>query len=248
KLTTFDYEELDRRKLARYGVNGTATESQTSYDYDAGNRLRTITDSVAGTTTLEPDGLDRLHVVTTPQGKITYGYDAAGRRRSIGGSFGRTAIPQPFGPATYDDANRLTTLGSTALSYDSDGNLISDGTTTNTWDARGQLAGVSGPSGAVQFRYDAFGRRVAKTAAGTTTSYLYDGDNPVQEIVGGIVRANILAGPGTDDYLARIDGTGTRTYLTDALGSTIALGDPSGTLAAQYTYDPFGATSVTGQD
>jgi RHS repeat-associated protein len=335
KLTTFDYDELDRRKLARYGVNGTAAESQTSYDYDAGNRLRTITDSVAGTTTLEPDGLDRLHVVTTPQGKVTYGYDAAGRRRSIqvdgqpaigydyndadqpttitrgsdtvgyeyddggklktlrlpsgyrqvydyddanqvtgityrhgdaalgaieygydaagrrtvvGGSFGRTAIPQPFGPATYDDANRLTTLGSTALSYDSDGNLISDGTSTNTWDARGQLAGVSGPSGAVQFRYDAFGRRIAKTAAGTTTSYLYDGDNPVQEIVGGSVRANILAGPGTDDYLARIDGTGTRTYLTDALGSTIALGDPSGTLAAQYTYDPFGATSVTGQD
>ena len=36
-----------------------------------------------------------------------------------------------------------------------------------------------------------------------------------------------------------------RNFLTDLLRSTIALADPSGTLQTQYSYDPFGNTSVS---
>ena len=41
----------------------------------------------------------------------------------------------------------------------------------------------------------------------------------------------------------RTDSAGNRNFLTDALGSTVALTDSTGVVQTQYTYDPFGATS-----
>ena len=62
---------------------------------------------------------------------------------------------------------------SPSLTYDQDGNLTSDGTTTYTWDARNQLGSTSGPA-AASFSYDASGRRTKKAIAGATTKFLYD--------------------------------------------------------------------------
>ena len=44
----------------------------------------------------------------------------------------------------------------------------------------------------------------------------------------------------------RTDSVGVRSLLPDALGSTVALGDGTGTLQTQYTYEPFGMTTQTG--
>jgi hypothetical protein len=64
---------------------------------------------------------------------------------------------------------------------------------------------------------------MSKTISGTTTQYLYDGLNPIQELNGtGGVVANLLTGLGVDEYFARTD-TATSTFLSDALGSTIGL-------------------------
>ena len=41
---------------------------------------------------------------------------------------------------------------------------------------------------------------------------------------------------------------GTRTLLTHALGSTVALTDDTGALTMEYAYEPFGATTETGAD
>jgi len=147
--------------------------------------------------------------------------------------------------ATYDTANQQLTFGSQALTYDSNGNLTSDGTNIYTWSARNQLIGINGASVAANFSYDAFGRRVLKTINGATTNFVYDSDNPVQEITGASTT-NLLTGLGIDEYFTRTDAVGTSTFLTDALGSTLALADPAGSLQAQYTYEAFGGTSVTG--
>jgi RHS repeat-associated protein len=82
-----------------------------------------------------------------------------------------------------------------------------------------------------------------QNAAGT--SFLYDGANAAQELSGGTVTANLLSG-GVDEIFSRTDGSGLFTPLKDALGSTVALVDPSGNLQTSYTYDPYGGTSVTG--
>ncbi len=88
----------------------------------------------------------------------------------------------------------------------------------------------------------------AKSRVGaTTTNYLYDDLNPVQEIRGGVPIANLLGGLGVDEIFTRTDASGTANFLTDALGSTLALADSTGTIQTQYTYEPFGNTIASGQ-
>ena len=81
-----------------------------------------------------------------------------------------------------------------SFSYDDNGNLTSDGVRTYTWNARNQLASLTGPVNG-SFAYDGFGRRRSKTIGGTTTQFLYDGFNPVQELSSGTPTANLLTGP-----------------------------------------------------
>jgi RHS repeat-associated protein len=179
-------------------------------------------------------------------GELTYGYDQAGRRTSVGGSSARVAIPDPLTGGSYDDADQLTARGGTSFTYDDDGNLTGDGTTTYTWDARGRLAGIARPGLAAAFAYDAMGRRVGRTINGATVGYLHDGDTPVQELDGTTATANLLTG-GTDAYYARTDAGGTKSFLTDALGSTVGLAGDDGPPATEYTYEPFGAAEATGE-
>jgi RHS repeat-associated protein len=94
--------------------------------------------------------------------------------------------------------------------------------------------------------YDAFGRRVQKIVNGTSTQFLCDLWNPIQELQGGTPSANLLSGLGIDQYFQRTDSSGPSSYLTDALGSTLALASSTGALTTSYTYDPFGSTTVAG--
>jgi RHS repeat-associated protein len=81
---------------------------------------------------------------------------------------------------------------------------------------------------------------------GLVPLFVYDELNPVQEKAGATVTANLLTGLGIDEFFTRTDGVGVRALLPDALGSTIALGDSTGTLQTQYTYEPFGYATQTG--
>src|SRR5881296_3935777 len=51
---------------------------------------------------------------------------------------------------------------------------------------------------------------------------------------------------GIDEVFQRTDSAGARSFLTDALGSTLALTDSTGTAQTSYTFEPIGNTSVTG--
>ncbi|MBI3812686.1 MAG: RHS repeat-associated core domain-containing protein [Nitrospirae bacterium] len=135
----------------------------------------------------------------------------------------------------------LKTSGGTTLTYDANGNMMNDGTKTYTWDVRNRLASMTGAS----FVYDALGRRTSKTI-GSSTNFLYDGRNPVQELSGTTPTANLLTGLGIDQFFNRTDSSGTKTLLTDPLGSTVALTDTAGTVQTEYTYEPFGKTTTTG--
>jgi RHS repeat-associated protein len=161
----------------------------------------------------------------------------------VTGSSARTGLPLPVLSSVYNTDNQLTQWGTAGLTYDANGNMLSDGTNSFTWDARNHLASMN--MGGESFQYDAFGRRVAKTVLGATTNYLYDGVKPVQELSGTTPTANLLSG-GIDEAFSRTDSIGTANFLADALGSTLAQTDSSGNTFAQYTYEPFGNTTGTG--
>jgi RHS repeat-associated protein len=98
------------------------------------------------------------------------------------------------------------------------------------------------------FVYDGLGRREKKTINSNLTEFLFDGINPVQESSGATILANIGSGLRIDELITRTDvATSTASYfLADALGSTLALTDNSGTIQTEYTYEPFGASTTTG--
>jgi RHS repeat-associated protein len=219
----FTYDVANRRTSLTL-PNGV----EMSYSYDSGSELTGINYQLAGASL----------------GNLTYAYDADGRRTQVGGSWASTGMPLPVSTTAYNAANELTQWGTANLFYDANGNMTSDGTNSFTWDARNQLASVN--SGIDTFQYDPFGRRLQKVINGTATSFLYDGLNPVQELSGTTVTANLLTGLSVDEYLARTDASGTSNFLADALGSTLALADPTGTVQTQYTYDPFGSTTLQG--
>ena len=133
--------------------------------------------------------------------------------------------------------------GST-IGYDANGNMAGDGVHTYTWNARNQLSMIDSGNTA-SFGYDTYGRRISKTATGQATGFLYNVANTTQELNGGTPTANILNG-GTDEFFQRADASATTVPLTDALGSVLALANTSGALQTNYTYDPFGGTTVAG--
>jgi RHS repeat-associated protein len=189
---------------------------------------------------------------TTVLGNLTYEYDKNGNRIKTGGSFARTGLPQAITSTAYNAVNHQTTFGDKTLTYDDNGNLTSitdsTGTTTYTWNARNQLTGISGPGVSATIVYDGLGRREKKTINSAVTEFLYDGLNPVQETSGSTVLANILPGLGIDEFLTRTDVVAgvTGAFLTDALGSPVAVTDNNGAVQTEYTYEPFGRTTVSG--
>jgi RHS repeat-associated protein len=181
-----------------------------------------------------------------PLGDIAYQYDAAGNRLGVGGSFARTLLPDAVATATYDAANRQLAFGGATMGYDANGGLVMltdvGGATQFGWDARGRLASLVTPSTSAAFTYDALGRRVERHVGGGTTAYVYDGVDVVDELLGAST-VSYLRTLAIDEPLSR---GASEFYLADALGSTMALTTPDGTLETQYTYSPFGDTAIAG--
>ncbi len=100
---------------------------------------------------------------------------------------------------------------------------------------------MSTSDGSGVYSYDAFGRRVSRSVAGVSTSYLHDRANPVL-----VNDEFLLAGLRVDEIFASITASGTTSYLTDALGSTVALTDESGASIASFAYEPYGKATRTG--
>jgi YD repeat-containing protein len=216
---TVDYTYDDAGRRATMTVAG---QTAVSYTYDNADRLTGITQGSASiavsydaanrrTSLTLPNGIvvesaydddSQLTGLTyklsgTTTGDLTYGYDASGRRVSMGGSYARTNLPAALTSATYDDANQIATWAGTSFTYDDNGNLTSDGSKAYSWNARNELTGISGGVSA-SFAYDAVGRRRSRSVGSTTTQFLYDGLNPVEELASGTPTANLLTGLGIE--------------------------------------------------
>ncbi len=183
-----------------------------------------------------------------------YQYDAIGNRQAD--------IANDL--TTLYEANPLNQYASVLPSagppaYDADGNMISNGTFSYTWDAENRLAEVrSNGAAIVRNTYDFMGRRVRKTTATATNTFLYDGWLLVREqsASGGNLTTNsylwgldlsgsLQGAGGVGGLLCRIegrDGSPSRPLFSfsDANGNVTGLVDTNGSIAAHYEYDPYG--------
>lgn len=263
---SYQYDAADR--LALRQIAGYPDQVYTYYDndliktvvrgdqnytfvFDPGSRLKTLTWASGLNVGYLYDNNGNPTSIKYSQGvgDLTYAYDTLGRRVRQGGSLLSVNLPSAQTAATFDANNRIATYPATPVTYDDNGNLTQFGGFTYVWDARGRLVEVDNNGTKVAgYDYDAFNRRIKRTLNGSVKQYLHDGLNPVQELdANGQVTAHLIQGPGLDHILSRIQGGTVRHFATDALGSTMALIDPTGAVKTSYKYDPFGTATVTGE-
>ncbi|MDQ3592716.1 MAG: RHS repeat-associated core domain-containing protein, partial [Actinomycetota bacterium] len=174
---------------------------------------------------------------SSPIGGQSYSYDAVGNRTDS---------------AVVELGNRLTAFGSYQFSYDAEGNLTRKlrpgyDDLKPGWNSLGQMDTVwRYQRGTVRYGYDAFGRRVRRTAPDSTvTRYLYDGDDLLMELdaAGKPIRTYTYY-PGVDQphsvHVAGQAGEQTYYYAMDEPGHVKGLIDASNQVVTQYAYNPWG--------
>jgi RHS repeat-associated protein len=147
----------------------------------------------------------------------------------------------------YDNADQLTSVttpgqGATSYSYDASGNVTSKGSGTSfSWNATNQLVSAQQNGVTQSSTYTGDGLRLSRhdSSTSTTTYFVWDVAGTGQVIDDG--ASQYLYGPG--GLLSRVVNGATYYYLTDALGSTLAIVDSHGSLQQDYVYYVYGGVT-----
>ncbi|ATE80596.1 type IV secretion protein Rhs [Pseudomonas frederiksbergensis] len=241
-LSEYAYDEQGRLKAH------TVSQQQKNlyrrdYAYSLNGNLDHIADTRHGQRSYQYDPLNRLTRVrhTRDDPPETFAHDPAGN----------LLMQDRPGPTTVK-GNRLLMQGDRHYDYDAFGNLIRErrGTgqklvTEYRYDCQHRLIGVTLPDGScASYRYDAFGRRIAKTVEGKTTEFFWQGDQVVAESSKERYRSYVYE-PGSFRPLAMLDGKGPKKacpfyYQLDHLGTPQELTDFGGEIVWSAKYNAYG--------
>ncbi|MBK7078323.1 MAG: VCBS repeat-containing protein [Myxococcales bacterium] len=218
-------------------MKGTTTLQRLVYGRDAQEKVTSITSPVTGEGwTFGYDDLSRLTSATNPTDPTqnqTFTYDLADNLTS---NSRLGAYTYPAQGATSVRPHAVTAAGGVAYGYDANGNLISKGATTYTWNGANQLAAI----GTTSFAYDADNVRVKKASAAGTSYY----PTPGYEVKAGLSTKHLALGSLTVAKRVRTVAGWTTTWLHgDHLGSPQVLTNASGLEIQRLSHRPYGERS-----
>lgn len=236
------------RVTENVSTKGTVTIHRSLLTLDNNDNPTRIVDGTGASTSYAYDNLDRLTAVcyttTTCDGAtnaIRYTYDANGNRLTEQRSTGTTTW-------TYTPANQPMTrtglAGAATYTKDADGNITSDGTTTNAWNAAGQMTSTTAAGKTTTFTYDGEGRRLSSTLGTTPTRYLWDPQTSQLALERDSRNATIRSYKYARTLIGMTAGGVDYTYTTDQLGSVRAVTDTTGAVLAKYEFEPYGRTKT----
>jgi len=150
---------------------------------------------------------------------------------------------------TANTLNQYTAVGAVTPTYDTNGNLTSDGIHTYGYDAENRLVSASGAGTSAAYTFDAQGSRKTVTTGGTTTVFVTDADDrEVLEYDGasGAIQRWYAHGLGPNDVLGQMNvPANTRTtFVPDLLGSVVATMASSTGALSRSGYRPYGASAA----
>ena len=268
KTLTRDYDALGRLvKLTDWATRVTI------FAYDAGGRLTTRGYPNGLTQTLAYDNAGRVSSLQHNQGNtaliaLNYAYDANGnptdiREKGTLGFFN----PQPYDEAaTFTAAGRLVNRTDAAdathakdfsYTYDNSGNMVQAASAGKsysfTYDEDNRVLTVGFAQGAqstsIQNRYDALGRRIARTLNGAETRYVLDLTGGMERILcdtdaNGSILARYVHG---GDLCYREDAltSALTCYHSDTQANIVRTTDASGNTVNDYAYSPYGRLLAT---
>jgi len=228
-----------------------------------------------------PNALDVIGLVKATTASVTINSSAADYRRgeyfqeTLSVANGGQAVWQPVTvdpgePADVKTGYLFVPKTPELFTPDADGNLLSDGRWTYTWDAENRLTRMVantlfGPQQRIDFEYDWLGRRIRKKVWNNTTGtdpvaldqkFVYDGWNLIAVLAADNSRLQSFTwGYDLSGTLQRAGGVGGLKAVTvhtgpeagtyfcayDGSGNVIGLVSAgNGSIAAQYEYGPFG--------
>jgi RHS repeat-associated protein len=260
KTTSFGYDRDG--DLATVGYPNGVTETTT---YDKADVSSALTDTTSTTTlassTLTRDADDDLTGVTTSGTSIgpstIYGYNPLGQLTTYTVGSGSPThysydgddnlTTSPTGTAqTFDAAHEMTHTGTSTVTDDTRGNLVSQVPTSGSgayvaYDQANRMTGFYLAGNFTSYVYNGDGLRTSKTTGASTSTFTWDTTAGIPLLLSD-GSTSYLYGPG-DLPIEQINTAGTTTYLLhDQQGSTTLLTDGSGAVVGTYNYIPFGAT------
>lgn len=234
-LVTYAYDVMSRRTSTTYG-NGAINSSA----FTPGNDLVTLASTWSG------GGNTFTHAFTSGHRVKSVSATSATFLFAAGAAEAHSYVA--------NELNQYTTVtpqsgSATALSYDTRGNLTSDGSWAYAYDAENRLTSASRSGTTGSFAYDGMGRRSSKNINSVQTIFLSDGDHEIADYGASGLQRRYIPGAGTDQPIAMIDvaNSNARFYFhTDRIGSTTATSNDAGTQEeGPYTYDAFGQSTTT---
>ena len=188
----------------------------------------------------------------TPQRTVSYDWDAVGNREQVQDipATGST-ITDVY--ATANAVNQYPAINGSTVTHDANGNLtaarLQNASTGPVaalgYDSNNRLLSVANGSASVTSTYDTRNRVTSRTISGTTTLFLWDDWDLIEErnLLGDQIR-RYVHGAEVDEILIMVDAAGAKYHHHDALGSVTALTNSSGALIESYKYDVFGAATI----
>jgi RHS repeat-associated protein len=147
----------------------------------------------------------------------------------------------------------------TELAYDLDGNLLTNGVWSYTFDSLNRLSTVySNGIVVTENAYDPFYRRVFRRESSGKHEYLYDGWNQIREFIsqtpcgtfvenywGKDVSGSFQSAGGVGGLIVITRQEGSFYPFYDNLGNVRAYSEEAGDVCASYGYDAFGRTAFS---
>ncbi|MGX4655166.1 DUF6531 domain-containing protein [Micromonospora sp. SCSIO 07396] len=226
----------------RLSAQHVADAAVRGFGYDATDRVVAITDTLDGDRSFHADETGRIHTVTAGgTERERYEYDAAGNLVGTGDGrwefAGGALLRSDDARFTYDGRGRLTTRIDAAGSW------------RFSWDAEDRLTHAVTPDGdRWRYRYDGFGRRIAKQRLAADDTIL----DEVTFSWAGDLLVEQTDGTGTVSWDYRPDGSAPvtqtngddrlHTVVTDAVGTPTHLVESGGQLRWWSRGDLWGRT------
>jgi RHS repeat-associated protein len=138
----------------------------------------------------------------------------------------------------YDAANRLEAVDGQSYVFDDNGNLLTTGAMTNTWDAANRLTQMANDKSQMANHYNGVGDRVAQTVGVTTTYLALDVQGGLPEVIYTSEDNSYLHLPGVI-MVESAEGE-VRYLLSDGLGSVRQAVDENAEVVVYNEYDPYG--------
>lgn len=154
-----------------------------------------------------------------------------------------TATDTNSNVTTQNYAVPVSGVGSRSFTYDLNGNTLSDGVRTCTWDAADRIKTITQSGNTSEFVYDGLGRRVAEKVNSTLVKrWVWEGLSIAEERDAGNTVTKRFYGLGFQS------GSDEFYYTKDHLGSIREVVDGTGAVRARYDYTLYGAATKLSGD